>query len=138
MRTSLSTRSLCRILLLLIPAAALPLTRASAAKLPTSAHYQPADVTVQGVVTDEKGTPLPGATIVLKGSAGVGISAEADGKFSLAVPDGNATPVISSVGYVAQEVALAGKTTIAVQLITDNKASAGVGLVVSSFSTLLL
>ncbi|WP_166648043.1 TonB-dependent receptor [Hymenobacter sp. UV11] len=106
---------------MLIPATALPLTQATAAKLPPSALYQPADVTVQGVVTDEKGNPLPGATIVLKGAAGVGVSADADGKFSLAVPDGNATLVISSVGYVAQEVALAGKTTLTVQLVTDNK-----------------
>jgi TonB-linked SusC/RagA family outer membrane protein len=121
MRTSLSTRSLCRISLLLIPAAALPLTQATAAKLPTCAIYQPADVTVQGVVTDDQGSPLPGATIVLKGSTNVGVSADANGKFSLAVPDGNATLVISSVGFVTQELALAGRTTLNVQLVTDNK-----------------
>jgi TonB-linked SusC/RagA family outer membrane protein len=123
MRSPLSTSKLSRLpLLLLIPATMLPLTQATAAKLPNGVLYQPADVTVQGVVADDKGNPLPGATIVLKGAAGVGVSADADGKFSLSVPDGNATLVISSVGFVTQEVALAGKTTLAIQLVTDNKA----------------
>jgi len=81
-----------------------------------------AAVTVQGVVTDEKGNPLPGATVVLKGNTSVGVSSDADGKFSLSVPTGNETLVISSIGYVAQELNLAGRTTLNIQLVADNKA----------------
>jgi TonB-linked SusC/RagA family outer membrane protein len=120
MSSSLSFKRFRGLPLLLLPATTLPLASVAATGSLTSATYR-ADVTVQGVVTDDKGTPLPGATIVLKGAAGVGVSADADGKFSLAVPDGNATLVISSVGFVTQEVALAGKTTLAIQLVTDNK-----------------
>ena len=111
--------------LLLLPAVALPLTQATAAGLPPGALYRfanPVDAAVQGVVTDEKGNPLPGATVVLKGAAGVGTSTDGDGKFSLTVPSGDAILVISSVGYVAQEVRVAGRTNVTVQLVTDNKA----------------
>ncbi|RZL14132.1 MAG: SusC/RagA family TonB-linked outer membrane protein, partial [Hymenobacter sp.] len=109
-------------LLLLAPVVALPLSQATAAGLPAGAIYQPAAVTVQGTVTDDKGSPLPGATIVLKGVAGVGVTADADGRFSLSIPDANATLVISSIGFVAQEVTLGGRTTLAIQLVADNKA----------------
>jgi TonB-linked SusC/RagA family outer membrane protein len=109
-------------LLLLAPLGALPLSQATAAGLPPGAIYQPAEVRVQGTVNDDKGSPLPGATIVLKGSPNVGVSADVEGKFALAVPDGNATLVISSVGFVTQEITLAGRTTLTIQLVADNKA----------------
>ena len=80
------------------------------------------DATVKGRVTDDKGGALPGATVIVKGANGVGVSADADGNFSLTVPTGNETLVVSSVGYVAQEIALAGRTTLTIQLVTDNKA----------------
>jgi TonB-linked SusC/RagA family outer membrane protein len=109
-------------LLLLVPAVSLPLSQATAVSLPTGTLYHPTEVTVQGTVSDDKGSPLPGATIVLKGVAGVGVTADGDGKFSLTVPDANATLVISSIGFVAQEVSLAGRTTLSIRLVADNKA----------------
>ena len=127
MFNSLFQKSLRSLPLLLLPAALLPLTQATARGTAAGVHYRAprlavAAVTVQGRITDEKGNPLPGATVILKGNASVGVSSDADGKFSLSVPDGNATLVISSVGYVAQEIALGGRTDITVQLVTDNKA----------------
>jgi TonB-linked SusC/RagA family outer membrane protein len=122
MATSLSIKNLRGLpLLLLVPAAVLPLSQATAKGSLTGASYRAA-VTVQGVVTDDKGNPLPGATIVLKGNTSVGASSDADGKFSLSVPTGTETLVISSIGYVAQEVSLAGRTSLSIQLVTDNKA----------------
>ncbi|MGI4832176.1 MAG: SusC/RagA family TonB-linked outer membrane protein [Janthinobacterium lividum] len=127
MFNSLSRKSLRGLPLLLLPAIGLPLSQASARGAAAGAYYRTprlavAAVTVQGIVTDEKGNPLPGATVVLKGNSSVGVSSDADGKFSLSVPDGNATLVISSVGYIAQDIALAGRTNVTVQLVTDNKA----------------
>ncbi|OGX89717.1 hypothetical protein BEN49_08495 [Hymenobacter coccineus] len=81
-----------------------------------------APVTVEGTVTDDKGSPLPGATIVVKGNSGVGVSADVNGKFSLTLPTSNETLVISSVGFVAQEISLAGRTTLNIKLVTDTKA----------------
>jgi len=113
--------------LLLLPATLLPLTQATARGTAAGAYYRAprlavAAVTVQGRITDEKGNPLPGATVILKGNASVGVSSDADGKFSLSVPDGNATLVISSVGYVSQQIALGGRTDITVQLVSDDQA----------------
>jgi TonB-linked SusC/RagA family outer membrane protein len=121
MITSLSIKPLSKLLLLLVPATALPLSQATARGNIAGVSYRVA-VTVQGVVTDDKGNPLPGATVVLKGNTSVGASSDADGKFSLSVPTGTETLVISSIGYVAQEVALAGRTSLTIQLATDNKA----------------
>ncbi|RZL13148.1 MAG: TonB-dependent receptor, partial [Hymenobacter sp.] len=118
-------RGFCGLTLLLLPAAALPLTQATAAGLPPGALYRtaaPVEVAVQGIVTDAKGNPLPGATVVLKGAAGVGTSTDGDGKFSLTVPTGDAVLVISSIGYVAQEVRVAGRTNVTVQLVNDDQA----------------
>jgi TonB-linked SusC/RagA family outer membrane protein len=122
MATSLSIRNLYRLpLLLLVPATVLPLSQATARGSIAGLTYRAA-VTIQGIVTDDKGNPLPGATVVVKNNTSVGVSSDADGKFSLSVPTGNETLVISSIGYVAQEIALAGRTTLTVQLVADNKA----------------
>jgi TonB-linked SusC/RagA family outer membrane protein len=122
MINSLSIRNLRGLpLLLLVPAAMLPLSQATAKGTIAGLTYRAA-VTVQGVVTDDKGNPLPGATVVVKGNTSVGVSSDADGKFSLSVPTGNETLVISSIGFVAQEVSLSGRTTLTIKLVTDNKA----------------
>ena len=62
-----------------------------------------ADVHVTGVVVDEKGEPVIGASIQIKGST-QGTISDYDGKFELDVPDG-AKLVISYVGMQNQEVA---------------------------------
>jgi TonB-linked SusC/RagA family outer membrane protein len=64
-------------------------------------------------VTDEKGEPLPGANVVVKGTA-QGTATNADGTYSLAAPAG-ATLVFSFVGYSTQEIALAGRSTLDVR-----------------------
>ncbi|CAM4345578.1 TonB-dependent receptor [Zobellia roscoffensis] len=71
--------------------------------------------TVSGMVTDQEGSPLPGANIIEKGTTN-GITADFDGNFSIEVSDINATLVISYIGFSTKEVALEGQTEIAVQL----------------------
>lgn len=68
--------------------------------------------TITGKVTDEAGNPIANATIQVKGTR-IGTTAKADGTFSLNVPSGATTLVISSVNYTAQEVPI-GKTTMVV------------------------
>jgi TonB-linked SusC/RagA family outer membrane protein len=76
---------------------------------------------VSGRVIDQKtGEGLPGATVLLKGTT-TGISTNADGNFTLTVPDNGGTLVISSVGMVTQEIPLGNRTTVSVSLATDNK-----------------
>ena len=74
--------------------------------------------TVNGLVTSDDG-PLPGATIVVKGTNN-GTTADFDGNFSI-----NATAddilVVSFVGFATQEVAVNGQDQISVYLQTDNE-----------------
>ena len=59
-------------------------------------------VDVKGRVTNEKGQPLAGATILIKGSK-IGVRSDADGNFSINA-DPNSVLVISYVGYDTKEV----------------------------------
>ncbi|UOQ82552.1 SusC/RagA family TonB-linked outer membrane protein [Hymenobacter sp. 5414T-23] len=74
---------------------------------------------VQGIVKSEKGEPLPGVTVVVRGTT-VGASTDADGRFNLAVP-ANATLRFSYIGFLPFEVAVGTKTDINVTLKEDTK-----------------
>ncbi|OUJ75820.1 SusC/RagA family TonB-linked outer membrane protein [Hymenobacter crusticola] len=78
--------------------------------------------TVTGrVTTSETKEPLPGVTVVVKGTSN-GTGTNADGSFSLEVPNRTGTLVFSFVGYVTKEVAIDGKSTVDVALGQDTKA----------------
>jgi TonB-linked SusC/RagA family outer membrane protein len=72
---------------------------------------------VSGIVTDEKGAPLPGATVRVKGTT-TGTVSDIDGKFSLDV-DAGAVLQISYLGYILQEIPVNGQTELAVKLLPD-------------------
>jgi len=77
---------------------------------------------LNGTVTDPSGQGVISATVKLKGGT-AGTSTNADGKFSLSVPDGNATLEISSVGYLATQIAVApGQNNITITLQISNGA----------------
>ncbi|MGX5857603.1 TonB-dependent receptor [Dyadobacter jiangsuensis] len=81
-----------------------------------------ADRTVKGTVTSpETNEPLPGVSIILKGTQR-GTTTDVSGKFQLEVPDDNATLIFSFVGYLSQEVILGNRTDLAVALQLDTKA----------------
>lgn len=74
---------------------------------------------ISGTVKDGKGIPVPGANILLKGSS-VGTSTSAEGAFSITVPDANAAVlVISTIGYVSQEITVGNQKVIDVVLVED-------------------
>ena len=75
----------------------------------------PPPIDVRGRVTNEKGEPVPGATIAVKGSSKV-VATNDNGEFELHGVDQNATIEISSIGYEKQEVKLGGQTSLSVQL----------------------
>lgn len=78
----------------------------------------PVAVPVKGVVTDDKGQPLPGVTVLVKGTTN-GTSTGVDGSWSLQVPNENAVLEFSFIGYTKQEVAVAGRSTIMIKLTPD-------------------
>lgn len=61
-----------------------------------------AQKTVSGVVTDESGLPLPGATVIEQGTSN-GVSSDFDGNFTIEVAEG-ATLEVSFVGYTSAVV----------------------------------
>ncbi len=81
------------------------------------------DRTITGVVADREGTPLPNATITIKGRAASVVS-RANGTFTISVPPEAKVLVVSYVGAQPVEVTLDGKTHFPVSLdMTDNKLS---------------
>ncbi|MCR5886421.1 TonB-dependent receptor [Hymenobacter sp. J193] len=79
----------------------------------------PVAVSVSGRVLDDKGQPLPGVTVLEKGTTN-GTQTDTDGNYSLSVAD-NATLVFSFVGYTTQEAAVSGRTSVNITLAQDTK-----------------
>ncbi|ACU60202.1 SusC/RagA family TonB-linked outer membrane protein [Chitinophaga pinensis] len=73
-----------------------------------------ADITVAGLITDASGQPIPGASILIKGT-NTGTQTDAIGHFTLKAPD-KATLVVSFLGYESQQIPVAGRAVINVQL----------------------
>jgi TonB-linked SusC/RagA family outer membrane protein len=71
---------------------------------------------ITGTILNEKGEALIGATVKVEGTT-LGTLTDVGGKFSLDVPDPNATLSISFIGYVSQQIPLAGKSTVDVTLV---------------------
>lgn len=78
-------------------------------------ELNPQKKTITGKVTDSKGLPLPGVTVIVKGTT-VGTVTDPDGNFSLDVPVAAEVLQFSFVGMKMQEVLLAGKATFNITL----------------------
>lgn len=70
---------------------------------------------VKGKVTDEKGNPLPGVSIVMKGTS-QGVVTDTEGKYFLTNIAEDDTLVFSFVGMKTQEVPVSGRTVINITL----------------------
>ena len=75
---------------------------------------------LQGLVKDEQGNPIIGASIQLK-NTGTGVITDLDGLFQIQVTDKNSVIVISYIGYVTQEISVGDRSSITVQLKEDTK-----------------
>ncbi|TMU57502.1 SusC/RagA family TonB-linked outer membrane protein [Flagellimonas algicola] len=71
---------------------------------------------ITGNVSDEQGNPLPGASIVEKGTTN-GTQTDFDGNFTLAVADGNSSLLVSYIGFLAKEIVVAGQTNFSITLV---------------------
>ena len=78
------------------------------------------NITVKGVVVDAGGEPVIGASVQLKGAAGVGTITDVDGKFTLPVP-ANGVLQISYIGYKTTEVRVNGQAGLKVTLQEDTE-----------------
>jgi TonB-linked SusC/RagA family outer membrane protein len=72
-------------------------------------------INVTGKVSDNKGKPLPGVTVQLKGTK-TAVVTRNDGGYTIGVPDGNGTLVYTFIGYENRELAINNRTEIDVIL----------------------
>lgn len=70
---------------------------------------------ISGIVTDQKGTPIPSASITIKG-AKLGTSTAEDGSFKLSVPETAKTLQVKSINFIDQDVALGTKTSFMIKM----------------------
>jgi TonB-linked SusC/RagA family outer membrane protein len=76
-------------------------------------------IKVSGTITDASSNQsMIGVNVTVKGTTIGGIS-DVNGKFSVNVPNANATLVFSFIGYLTQEIPLAGQTTLNVALVAE-------------------
>ena len=78
------------------------------------------NTTVSGVVTDENG-PLPGVTVVVKGTSN-GTTTNFDGEYSLSNVPSNGTLVFSFLGFETQEIQVNGRNEIDLVMREDSEA----------------
>ena len=70
---------------------------------------------VSGKITDNNGVPLPGATVLIKGTYR-GATTNEEGTYSLEVRDESTVLVVSFLGFATQEVAVDGRSTVDVTM----------------------
>lgn len=75
-------------------------------------------IKISGHVTGEKGEPLSGATVMVKGST-AGTPTDTDGFFSFEAPEQSILK-ISYVGYQTKEIKVSGTTPCVIQLSVSN------------------
>lgn len=79
----------------------------------------PAEVLVEGIVSDENSMPLPGVTVTVKGTT-QGTVTDVDGKYSLNVPE-DAVLIFSFIGYVTQSIEIGNRSTLDITLSEDTQ-----------------
>lgn len=79
---------------------------------------QQQSINISGQVTDSSGSPLPGVTVVLKGTT-KGTITDTEGKYSLANVPSNAVLVFSFVGMESQEIPINGESQINISMVEE-------------------
>jgi len=105
-----TSMSILLLLALISPA----LGRNPATDLSERSEFQD-NVIVRGKVKDENGQPVPGTNILVKGTS-TGTASDANGDYSLSIPDGKGTLVFVFIGYTTQEVEVNGRAVIDINL----------------------
>ncbi|MBS7564100.1 TonB-dependent receptor [Mucilaginibacter sp. Bleaf8] len=75
--------------------------------------------TVKGTVTDDKGEPLPGVTVRVKGT-NTTTSTDVNGRYSISVPSSDAVLVFSFIGFQSTEVTPGTRATVNVKLTSSS------------------
>lgn len=74
-----------------------------------------AQVSIRGRIADEKGSPLPNASVQIKGTR-TGAQTDQQGNFTINAPSSSSVLVISFVGYEKKEVTIGGQNNLNISL----------------------
>ena len=74
--------------------------------------------TIKGKVTDETGAPVPGATVIVKGTT-TGTVTDMDGNFTFGVSATAKTLVVSFIGMTPQEIMVGNQTSFSVKMVSE-------------------
>jgi hypothetical protein len=75
---------------------------------------------ISGLVLDEQGQPLPGTTVLVKGTT-IGTTTDMEGRYSLTLPTTAQALVFSFVGMRMEELPIQGRSNLNVTLIQENQ-----------------
>lgn len=75
------------------------------------------EINVSGRVTDQNGEPLPGVSVLVRGSS-IGIATDIEGRYTLSVPEGSVL-VFSFIGFQSQVVSVGERSVVDVVLLED-------------------
>ncbi|RYY25299.1 MAG: SusC/RagA family TonB-linked outer membrane protein, partial [Sphingobacteriaceae bacterium] len=79
-----------------------------------------AAISITGKVKDAQGLSLPGVSVLIKGTT-TGTVTDANGGFSIRVPNDNSVLVFSFIGFLSQEVVVKGQTVLNITLLEAAK-----------------
>ena len=111
-------RKSCLLLMLLAFGGTVPLEAAVTAN---RAIIKPVVWQITGRVTSAAGEPLPGVTVLVKGTSN-GAATDVSGNYSISVPETAGTLIFSFIGYTTQERSFTGPGAINITLADDAKA----------------
>ena len=72
-------------------------------------------ISITGIVTDAMGEPLPGVSVMIKGTT-QGTATDANGAYSLSIPNENTVLLFSYIGFISQEQMVGNQRVISVTL----------------------
>ncbi|WP_194534710.1 SusC/RagA family TonB-linked outer membrane protein [Zobellia nedashkovskayae] len=78
-----------------------------------------AQTQISGVVVDEANIPLPGASVLVKGTNN-GVVSDFDGNFTISIADSDKLLVVSYIGYETKEIPLGSSSDYTIQLIESS------------------
>ena len=88
--------------------------------LVTSSQLLAQNRSVSGKITNAQGNPVTNASVTVKGT-NIGTTTSADGSFSLNVPAGATTLVVSSIGFQDQEIRIGTEANFDIRLSNSEK-----------------
>jgi TonB-linked SusC/RagA family outer membrane protein len=92
-------------------------TKRKASVEPINEKVVEMDITVSGKVIDEGGEPIPGVTVLVRGTT-IGVITDIDGDYTLEVAEESVLR-FSFIGFIAQEVSVGNQSVIDVTLLED-------------------